>query len=62
MVQGYTVGDVLQYENAGWAQCNLCAEGIGYLVYRADVPEPSVIALLIAGLFGIGFSRRRRAS
>ena len=55
-------GQVQQYENAGWSQCQLCDQGIGYLVYRADVPEPSVIALLIAGLFGLGFSRRRRPS
>ena len=53
-------GLVQQYENAGWGLCHLCDQGIGYLVYRAGVPEPSVIALLIAGLFGLGFSRRRR--
>lgn len=60
----YVVGDVLQYESAGWAPCNLCDEGIGYLVYRegVDVPEPSAIALLAAGLFGLAFfTRRRRA-
>ena len=57
---GYIAGDVLQYESAGWSQCLLCDQGIGYLVYRADVPEPSVIALLVAGLIGVGFSRRRR--
>ncbi len=27
----------------------------------ADVPEPSIIALFAAGLFGIGFARRRKA-
>lgn len=56
---GYVVGDVLQYENAGWAQCNLCNEGIGYLVYRADVPEPSIIWLLGSGLALVGFARRK---
>ena len=55
-----STGQVQQYENAGWTECHLCDEGIGYLVYQ--VPEPSVIALLIAGLFGLGFSRRRRPS
>jgi hypothetical protein len=58
----YTVGDVLQYEFAGWTPCNLCDKGIGYLVYREDVPEPSVLALLALGLFGLGFSLRRRPS
>jgi hypothetical protein len=27
----------------------------------AAVPEPSIIALFAAGLFGIGFARRRKA-
>jgi len=27
----------------------------------ASVPEPSIIALFAAGLFGIGFARRRKA-
>ncbi len=31
-----------------------------YLVREASVPEPSVIALFTAGLFGIGFARRRK--
>ena len=53
-------GLVRQYENAGWADCALCDEGIGYLVYRAQVPEPSAIALIMAGLFGLGLSRRRK--
>ncbi len=26
-----------------------------------SVPEPSIIALFAAGLFGLGFARRRRA-
>jgi hypothetical protein len=28
---------------------------------RTSVPEPSIIALFAAGLFGIGFARRRKA-
>jgi hypothetical protein len=51
-------GDVQQYENAGWAQCNLCDEGIGYLVYQATVPEPSTLALLSIGFLGIGAMRK----
>ncbi len=31
------------------------------LLGNADVPEPSVNALFAAGLFGIGFARRRKA-
>jgi len=53
-------GQVEQYENPGWAQCTLCDEGIGYLVYQVTIPEPSVVALFAAGLFGLAFARRRR--
>ena len=32
-----------------------------WAVEVTDVPEPSIIALFAAGLFGIGFARRRRS-
>ena len=44
------------YNNAAWS---------GYVesitIRTAQVPEPSVIALLAAGLVGLGFARRRKA-
>jgi hypothetical protein len=66
-------GEVSQYEIVGtilfsddWANNGLYSNlPIGWLLVKdtvASVPEPSIIALMGLGIFGIGFARRRRQS
>lgn len=37
-----------------------CCMDFGFQADRVPVPEPSIIALFAAGLFGIGFARRKK--
>ncbi len=49
------LGDIHEFD-AHWAMS--C--GNDFIEGSANVPEPSILALFAAGLFGIGFARRRK--
>ena len=51
-------------EEAWLPDCNECSPAYAVVLRQSPsiaVPEPSIIALFAAGLFGIGFVRRRKA-
>lgn len=57
----YAGGEALKFRFGAWVPAHT-TEAIdwGFRTYvETDIPEPSIIALFVAGLFGSGFARRK---
>ena len=60
-IQNFTGTDISYYNSCSVSPCSSGYSYDTFDVSIAAVPEPSIIALFAAGLFGLGFARRRKA-
>jgi len=64
LAAGWSLIDAMDINDSGWiagtAYNSLTGQGRAYLLVPVPIPEPTISALLLAGLGALGFARHRR--